>query len=521
MIRLFFAAVVAVVLCGCGGHSHSHEEVAHEHLHIHSFVAYTHSVEIFMQHEGLETGKKSCITLYATELPSFKPVGSEEAEAILKVGEKSVSMKVAHGKKGVFHFDFVPEVSGEGVLVFNVAGEKAHFHVDVHEAGEEHAHHHEEEEHHGHDHSAHAHSGHAHGHAHTHAGHGTAVEGKPGDIQFTKEQSWKIDFATEEAVASDFCGTVKVAARVEAAPENFTTIVATASGKVQFARGVVAGKQVSAGESLFYLEGSDVTDNDAAVKFAEAESNYELAKSEYERKKLLFIDKIVSEREYLEAEVAFKQAEARYASMKRSYGEGKMVLKSSMSGCLSALLVENGDYVQAGTPVARVERKGAVNIIAELPVRYASQLQNIGYVNVETPQGRVYRLDSLGGSVVAVGTTANSCSMLPVTFSSGAIEGVPPGSIVTVYITSMNEKQAGVAVPRTAIVEEMGSYFVFVQNSPISFEKRSVVLGATDGNLVKIDKGVHEGERVVTKGAVILKLSQGAAALDPHAGHVH
>ena len=29
------------------------------------------------------------------------------------------------------------------------------------------------------------------------------------------------------------------------------------------------------------------------------------------------------------------------------------------------------------------------------------------------------------------------------------------------------------------------------------------------------------GERVVTKGAISLKLSQGAAALDPHAGHVH
>ena len=78
-----------------------------------------------------------------------------------------------------------------------------------------------------------------------------------------------------------------------------------------------------------------------------------------------------------------------------------------------------------------------------------------------------------------------------------------------------------VAVPRTAIVEEMGSYFVFVQNSPISFEKRSVELGATDGHLVKVNKGVHKGERIVTKGAVVLKLSQGAAALDPHAGHVH
>ena len=67
----------------------------------------------------------------------------------------------------------------------------------------------------------------------------------------------------------------------------------------------------------------------------------------------------------------------------------------------------------------------------------------------------------------------------------------------------------------------MGSYFVFVQNTPVSFEKRSVVIGATDGLMVKVHGGVEVGERVVTKGAVVLKLSQGAAALDPHAGHVH
>jgi multidrug efflux pump subunit AcrA (membrane-fusion protein) len=67
----------------------------------------------------------------------------------------------------------------------------------------------------------------------------------------------------------------------------------------------------------------------------------------------------------------------------------------------------------------------------------------------------------------------------------------------------------------------MGNYFVFVQNNPVSFEKRSVSIGITDGQMVKVHSGVHAGERVVTKGAVVLKLSQGAAALDPHAGHVH
>lgn len=534
MKKIFFAAIVASLLCGCAGHNHSHEHDAasHEHVHTYDFVAYTHDMEFFVQHEGLIVGEKSCITLYATELPSFKPTVNKEAEAILKVDDKTVSMKVAAQGDGLFHFDLVPDTAGEGVLVFNIGDEKAHFHIDVHAAhehsheceGYEHSHDAEEHNHehahvHTHDHSAHA--GHNHGHAHSHPGHGMAVAAKSGDVAFTKEQSWKMDFATEEAVTTAFDGAVKVVARVESAPENFTTIVATASGKVQFAAGVVAGKQVSSGAPLFYLEGSDVTDNDAAVKFAEAESNYGLAKAEFERKKLLFIDKIVSEREYLEAEAVFKQAEARYTSMQRSYGGGKVVLKSPMNGCISTLLVANGDYVQPGTPIAKIERQGNMNVVAELPVRYASQLQNISCVNIETENGNVYSLAAVSGRVLAVGSVANGCNMLPLTLSVNTADGIFPGSVVTLYINSANQANKGVAVPRTAIVEEMGAYFVFVQNTPVSFEKRSVELGATDGNLVKINKGVHEGERVVTKGAVALKLSQGAAALDPHAGHVH
>jgi hypothetical protein len=48
-----------------------------------------------------------------------------------------------------------------------------------------------------------------------------------------------------------------------------------------------------------------------------------------------------------------------------------------------------------------------------------------------------------------------------------------------------------------------------------------VKVGATDGRYVQLLEGVAPGERIVSKGGVMLKLSQGAAALDPHAGHVH
>ena len=515
MKKILSILIAVTVFCGCAGHTHESAEVHEEHVHAHSYTAYTHDAEFFLQHEGLEVGKKACITLYATALSDFKPLHATEATVLLRAG-------------GMFHFELTPEVAGEGMLYITVGEETAHFDVCVTEHGAEHnhahAHGHEGHDHghsHGDSHEGHDHSAHGYGHSHApHPGHGAETEGKPGDVTLSKEQSWKIDFATEVAAESSFAGTVKVAAKVAALPGDFTTVVATTSGKVQFAGNVVAGMSVGAGQPLFYLDGGDVTDNDAAVKFAEAESNYELAKADYERKKTLFIDKIVSEREYQAAEVAYRQAEARFESMKRNFGEGKVTLKSSMDGCVATLLVANGDYVEPGKPLAVVQRGGGVNLVAELPVRYAAQLQDISTVNIETAQGDVYNMNDFDGHAV-VGSVANECNMLPVTVSCNALPGVVTGSIVTLYISSMSDDVHHVAVPRTALVEEMGNMFVFVQNNPVSFERRSVKAGATDGRYVQLLDGVAPGERVVSKGGVIRKLSQGAAALDPHAGHVH
>ena len=540
MRKILFTAIAAIALCGCSGHNHG-EADAHDHEHAHAhvqcFTAYTHNAELFLQHEGLEVGKQACITLYATALSNFKPFDAAEATLLLRLAGKSYTA-TAHGN-GMFHFELTPEAAGHGTIYVTVGQENAHFDVEVTECcAHDHAHDHAHEGHnhaghsheghshsHGDAHAGHDHSAHSHGHSHTHShephpGHGVETPAKEGDVSFTKEQSWMVDFATEPVAESNFAGTVKVAARAEALPSDFTTVVATTSGKVQFAGNLLEGMPVAVDEALFYLEGGDVTDNDAAVKFAEAESNYELAKADFERKKRLFIDKVVAEREYQAAEAAYRQAGARFGSMKRNFGEGKVTLRSAMKGTVATLLVANGDYVEPGTPLAIVQRDGGVNLVAELPVRYAAQLQDIATVNVETANGDVFDVASFGGSTV-VGRVANSCNMLPVTVSCAALPGLVTGTIVTLYLSSFSNDVHAVAVPRTALVEEMGNMFVFVQNNPVSFEKRSVKVGATDGRNVQLLDGVAPGERVVSKGGVLLKLSQGAAALDPHAGHVH
>lgn len=520
MKKIFYSVILFAVM-SCGGHIHKVNDEKHDHNHIHSFTAYTDNAELFLQHEGLEAGKKACVTLYVTNVENFKPLEADSANVLLNVGGKRLVATAKAEHKGVYHFDFVPDAAGHGMMYVDVAGEHAHFDVEVHDAHNECTHDHGDNS--GHNHEGHNHvTPHVHAHAHgdAHPGHGIVTESKPGDISFSKEQSWKIDFATAVAVKSSFDGVVKVAAKVESLPENFTTIVATTNGKVQFAGNVVAGRNVMADEQLFYLEGGDVTDNDAAVKYAEAESEYILSKADYERKKLLFIDKIVSEREYQAAEAAYNRAEARYISMQRSFGDGKVCLRSPFEGYVANLFVANGDYVQPGTPLAMIQRDGKVNIVAELPVRYAQQLRNIKSANIELPSGEKFSFNDVCGGMIAVGSSVNECNMIPVTLTA-SIDGVVPGSIVTLYLVSEESCAENVVVPRSAIVEEMGNYFVFVQNNPVSFEKRSVAVGTTDGLMVKVLSGVHAGERVVTKGAVVLKLSQGAAALDPHAGHVH
>ena len=386
-------------------------------------------------------------------------------------------------------------------------------------------HSHDGHSHDGHSHDGHSHDGHSHdGHSHdSHSHEADTHEGENSSIlHFTKEQQQKIDFAIEKVQSSDFNGAVKVAARVSAAPANLTTIIATNPGRLHYVGNIVEGKSVSAGESLFSLDGSNVTENDAAVKFAEAESNYKVAKADYERKVALFEDNIVSQKELQAAEAALRQAEAHYNSMKNHFNNGKMVLKAPMGGYISTIFVENGEYVAAGTAVAAVQRGGEVNIEAELPVRYASALTNITAANIELSDGAIYSLDEVEGRVVAVGRAANSCSMIPVTVSAAKFDAAVLGSIVTLHLAmSLKEGETRLVVPRTALIEEMGVFYVFVHKGGDAFEKREVRIGATDGKHTQVLKGLQKGESVVAKGAISLKLSQGAAALDPHAGHVH
>jgi multidrug efflux pump subunit AcrA (membrane-fusion protein) len=102
------------------------------------------------------------------------------------------------------------------------------------------------------------------------------------------------------------------------------------------------------------------------------------------------------------------------------------------------------------------------------------------------------------------------------------MEGRPellPGSFVEVFLKTAPINDA-LVIPVSALIEEQGVFYAFVQTEGESFQKRELKLGANDGQRVQVLTGVSEGERVVTKGGYQIKLSQASGTLPAH-GHEH
>jgi len=75
-------------------------------------------------------------------------------------------------------------------------------------------------------------------------------------------------------------------------------------------------------------------------------------------------------------------------------------------------------------------------------------------------------------------------------------------------------------VPESAIVDDGGRPVVFIQREGEAFVRRPVKLGIREGNLVQIAEGLQGGERIVTKGAYLIRLAALSSQIPAH-GHVH
>jgi len=496
--KLFLFALLAILWTACNK-SHDSKSETHEETKI-QFTAYSAEFEVFAEADPFVVGQSSGILSHFSHIPNFTALEKGAVTIRLIVEGKEVSQLLDKPtRKGIYKFDLTPSTTGTCKIVYDFKIGNNNFQLIVPNivvyATEQEAHD-----------SAEAN-----------------ILSRTNTTVFTKEQSWKIDFATDFPKTEPFGAVIKTTAQVQSAQGDEIIVPAKASGIVAFTAGdVLVGKSVTNGQALLTISSSGLSTNNSSIQFAEAKNNFEKASADYERAKELAKDQIVSTKELLHAKNQFENAKVAYNTMSRNFSTSGQIVKSPLNGFIKQLYVQNGQSVEAGQSIVSVSQNKTLLLRAEVQQRFASILGSIRAANIRIPnENKTYTLEQLNGSILSYGKSADNDSyLIPVNLKINNVGGFVSGSFVEVYLRcSTNEK--ALTLPNQALLEEQGVYSVYVQVHPELFEKREVKIGETDGMRTEIISGITAKDRVVTEGVVMIKLAQATGTLDAHSGHTH
>lgn len=360
----------------------------------------------------------------------------------------------------------------------------------------------------------HAHEHGEEGHHHEEEMHAGEKAGHSDEIILTPEKAKAAGVEAEAVHAGSFRNVIHTSGQILAAQGEEATVVAASSGVVSFSRKVAEGMQVGKGTELLSVSAAHIQDGDPVQK---AKVAYEKAKEEYERAQKLVSSQIVSQKDFAALREAYENARLTYEALKPSMSGKGVSVKSPIGGFIKTCLVKEGDYVTVGQPLMTVTQTRRLVLKAEVSERYYAQLSQVTSANFQTPyNNKVYSLESLGGKLLSFGKSSGDTSYyVPVTFEFDNRGDMVPGSFVEVYLLS-GERNGVLSLPVSALTEEQGVYFVYLKLDAECYKKQEVKLGASDGSRVEILSGIKDGDTVVTRGAIHVKLASASNAIPAH-----
>ena len=367
--------------------------------------------------------------------------------------------------------------------------------------------------------------GHDQGHDHEdeteqHAGEAGDDHDHGDEIILTPEKARAAGVKVETIMPGTFHGVIHTSGKVLSASCDETTVVATISGRVSYKNHVSEGLKVTGGMQLFSITsaGMQVADGDPVQR---ARIDYERAERDYTRARLLIKDRIISEKDLAVAKAEYEAAKLTYTSVQKTRSAGGVVVTAPRGGYVKQCLVAGGDYVEAGQPLAVITQNKHLYLRAEIPEREFKELNKIRCAKFRTSYSdRLYDITDMGGHIQSYGRSAEvNNSYIPVVFEFNNTGDVVQGSYAEIYLITQ-ERENVLTLPLTALTEEQGVHYIYIQVDKEGYRKQEVTLGESDGERVEILSGLKKGDKVVTKGAIQVKLASAANAIPAH-NHNH
>lgn len=280
------------------------------------------------------------------------------------------------------------------------------------------------------------------------------------------------------------------------------------------------------------------------IRQRNAERRIELAKATYERERKIAEQGLSNSREIQAAEadvrsanlevqqarirlgsasagvVAAKQGlEAARTGYSALAGSGRasgglLVVNAPISGAIVDLEATIGQAVERTTELGEIENLTSVWVVAQVSDKQIgmAKVGGVAQVSVSAYPNRVFN-----GHIQSIGSRLDpkTRSMPVQILVDNSDSHLLSGMSATVRLGVGSRSQA-LTVPTSAIVEDGDARKLFVAEEGGKFEERTVILGRSQGGLVEILEGVSMGDRVVSKGAFVLKSEKIKSELKGH-----
>lgn len=257
---------------------------------------------------------------------------------------------------------------------------------------------------------------------------------------------------------------------------------------------VEAGDKVSKGQVLATLD-------DIIIRQTrdEVETQYNFAKSVYEKQKNLWDQKIGSEIQYLTAKNNKEALEKRLAAINEQLDLTR--IKSPVSGTVDNNFIKVGQAIAPGVPAFTVVNLSSLKVVGEVGESYAGKIRAGSEITLAFPDAGKEIDTKLGFASRTIGML-NRTFNVEVPLKPSQSDGLNPNMVAIMKISDYRNDNAMVIPMELLQRSGDGNYVMLaIEKSGKLFAARKVVkAGMNYGGMTEITEGLTPNDKVVTKG---------------------
>lgn len=303
-----------------------------------------------------------------------------------------------------------------------------------------------------------------------------------------------------------------IPARVQADPARVVRVYPPAGGRLLRVN-VRPGDHVRKGEPVAVLESADVAQ--ARADYAKAKAETERTHHAFDRAKLLFDHKVLSQREYEDADANYQEARSeleRASDRLRVLGaplqgssSNQVALVAPRDGVVTDLGAAPGELSKStdnANPICTIADLAQVWVVGDVYEKDLAVVRRGEPVDITVA---AFPDRHWTGKLAVISDTLDpqTRTLKARVVLSNSQRELKPEMFATIRVR--RPLQQAIVVPSSALLREGGDTAVMVETTPGKYERRLVTVSSVNANSAVIASGLKPGEIVVTEGAALLR----------------